>query len=214
VPVGAFAASDGLPVPEASGEEVRRLAREVLADPAFDRAQPGLLVRARDWFFEQLGELLGRLVAAAGDGPLAWVVVAVVVAGALVMVVRLTRDVHREPRSATGPLSGPRRPPADWLAEASRLEAAGDWRAGLRCRHRALVASLAGRGLVTEVPGRTAGEYRLAVATAAPAAADAFAGATSLFEVAWYGHGEVGAEDVRRFTDLADQVLAGVGGPR
>src|SRR4029450_4451834 len=60
-------------------------------------------------------------------------------------------------------------------------------RAALRSRYRALAPDLASRGLVEEVPGRTAGEYRRQVGRALPEAATDFAGATELFEVAWYG---------------------------
>lgn len=199
-----------LPVPEAGPEEVRRLADEVLADPAFDRPGPGLLAQARDWLFEQVGHALDRLFAAAGGGPLGWVIVAVLAAAATWLAVRLTREVQREP-GAPAAAPAPRRPAADWSAEAARLEAAGEWRAGLRCRHRALVAALAALGLVSEVPGRTAGEYGAAAAAALPRVAAEVGSATSLFEAAWYGRRHVGEDEVRRFRELSDTVLAGAG---
>jgi hypothetical protein len=42
-----------------------------------------------------------------------------------------------------------------------------------------------------------------------PAAAAAFAGATELFERAWYGRAATGAGEVSRFRDLAGRVVAG-----
>ena len=56
---------------------------------------------------------------------------------------------------------GGARTAAQWRAEAAAHDAAGRWREALRCRYRALVAELAGRGLVEEIPGRTSGEYRI-----------------------------------------------------
>jgi hypothetical protein len=79
----------------------------------------------------------------------------------------------------------------------------------LRCRYRALVADLAGRGLVDEVPGRTTGEYRAEVGENVPRVAPEFAGATELFEAAWYGNRPTGEEESQRFRRLADQVMAG-----
>lgn len=211
---GPLPAGGELPVPESGAEEVRRIADEVLADPAFDRPGPGLLVRARDWLFEQAADAIDRLFAAAGDGPMGWVIVAVLAVAAIVLVVRVTRGVQREPGVVAGATAGPRRPATDWLADADRFEAAGEWRSGLRCRYRALVASLAASGFVNEVPGRTAGEYRLAVSRAVPDVGPAFDGATSLFEVAWYGQRDVGPDEARRFEDLSAKVLAGAGGHR
>lgn len=211
VAVAALAAAGDLPEPERSAEEVRRVADEVLADAVFDRPPPGLLARARDWFFERIGDAVESVLGSAGSGLLGWAVVAMLVLGAVLIVVRFTRGIQRDPGTAVGTPSGPRRPPTDWLADATRFEAAGDWRAGLRCRHRALVASLAASGLVDEVPGRTAGEYRVDVARSVPAVAPDFDGATALFEVAWYGGRAVGAAEAGRFEDLSRRVLAGTG---
>jgi hypothetical protein len=99
------------------------------------------------------------------------------------------------------------RPAAAWRIEAEAHERNGEWRQALRCRYRALVADLARRGVLEEIPGRTAGEYRAELSGALPSAAPPFAGATELFERAWYGHGPTGATDTDRFRDLADRVL-------
>jgi hypothetical protein len=98
-----------------------------------------------------------------------------------------------------------------WLDAAERAEAAGDWREGLRCRHRALVARLVEEGVVDDVAGRTTGEYRREVGRALPGAAGEFAGATELFERAWYGAAATGPEERARFGALAEQVLERVG---
>ena len=81
-----------------------------------------------------------------------------------------------------------------WLARAVAAEEAGDWREGVRCRYRALVAVLVAAGAVSEEIGRTAGEYRLLVEQTAPEAAEAFAAATATFEEVWYGPVAAGPE--------------------
>ena len=210
--VGVRGGVGALPEPERSAEEARRVADEVLSDAVFDRPPPGLLERAREWFFERIGEAVEGALGSSRSGLVGCLVVGALVVAAVLLVVRFTRGVQRDPGAAST-ASGPRRPATDWLADARAHEAVGEWRAGLRCRHRALVASLAVRGVVDEVPGRTAGEYRVEVARRVPAVALDFDGATSLFELAWYGGREVGADDAGRFTDLADRVLAGAGRP-
>jgi hypothetical protein len=72
-----------------------------------------------------------------------------------------------------------------------------------------LVADLAARGVIEEIPGRTAGEYRVEVTEAAPRVGPEFAGATELFERAWYGSRPTGAEEAAQFRDLEQRVLTG-----
>jgi hypothetical protein len=189
---------------------VRELADRILARPEFDEDRRSLLERARDaiggWFDDLLGELAGG-----GGGQLVgWAVVIVLTTAAVVFAVRFTRGARRDPGVVEGRPFVHRRTAAEWRAEAADHEAAGRWRPGLRCRYRALVADLAARGLVEEVPGRTTGEYRRQVDTAVPDVAPAFDGATRLFEGAWYGGRATGADDAARFRELEARVLAGV----
>jgi hypothetical protein len=79
----------------------------------------------------------------------------------------------------------------------------------LRARYRALVAELAARGVVDEVPGRTTGEYRAEVIANLPGAAPEFGGATELFEATVYGDRSAGPSDTAELDALADRVLAG-----
>jgi hypothetical protein len=189
---------------------VREAADRILARPEFDADQRSLLERARDavgrWFEDLLGELTGG-----GGGQLVgWAVVIVLTTAAVVFAVRFTRTARRDPGVVEGRPAVRPRTAAEWRAEAADHEAAGRWRPALRCRYRALVADLAARGLVEEVPGRTTGEYRRQVDTAVPDVASAFDGATSLFEGAWYGGRDTGADDAARFRELEARVLAGV----
>jgi Domain of unknown function (DUF4129) len=135
------------------------------------------------------------------------VLLALVLVGVGVLAARFSRGLTPSPEVAAAVPGGRRRSAAEWRAEAEAQERAGAWREAVRSRYRALVADLAARGLVEEVPGRTAGEYRREVGEALPAAATDFAGATELFEVAWYGRSDTGAQEASQLRDLSNRVL-------
>ena len=61
--------------------------------------------------------------------------------------------------------------------------------------------------MVDEVPGRTTGELRTEVRERARSADPDFAAAADLFDLAWYGDADAGADDVRRLVDHAGRVL-------
>jgi hypothetical protein len=199
----------GLPPPEVSADEARRAAEEILARPEFRRPEPSPVERALDWVGERLGDLLRDLTAGGLGTVVAWVVLGLLVAVVVAVVVRVLRTTRRMPTRPPPLDVERRRPVADWRAEAERHEAAGDWKAALRCRYRALVVDLIARDLLDDVPGRTAGEYRREVADQAPVVAGEFAGASELFERAWYGDLPTGPDESRRFRELAERVEAG-----
>ena len=188
---------------------MRDAVRDVFSRREFQHDRPGFVTQARDWVFDQIGRLLADLLQGGRRNIVGLLVFALACRPAVAfLIARFARTVQRDPGATPPSVRVGRRTAADWRADAERYEAAGQWRDGLRCRHRALVADLATRGLVEEVPGRTAGEYRLEVAEAVPVARGAFGGATELFELAWYAHAPTGADESRRFRDLADKVLA------
>lgn len=201
----------GLPVPENSTERVHEAIDRILARPEFAPESRSWVERARDEAFERLSRLLEAVFAADGGGAARWAAVVAVVGIAAVLAVRFARGVRPDPSVAEASPGGRRRPATDWSADAAVHERAGQWRDALRCRWRALVADLAGRGLVEEAPGRTAGEYRGQVAMAAPAMAPAFDAATALFEDAWYGHRPAGASQVEHLRALSAEVLEAAG---
>ena len=208
------AAAEGgeLTVPTHDGDDVDDAIEDILARPDLREEQPNLLERARNWVFEQLGRGIDALFQSGGGTLLGWVVVVVAIGLAVVFTVRLGRGVQRDPGiSLARGDTGARRTAADWRADAEANEAAGRWRAAVRCRYRALVADLAERGLIDDVPGRTAGEHRREVEDAVPAAAHDFTQASELFERAWYGNRPTGRDDTGRLRQLTDRVLTGVG---
>jgi hypothetical protein len=196
--------------PQRPPGELRDAVAEVLAREEFQRPAPGLVQRLRNAVFDLLERALGALLDGGRATVIAWAIFAVAMLAIGFVVIRFSRGVTRDPGRGVPSVSAVRRDAADWRAEAEAAEKAGQWRLALRCRYRALVADLADRGLVEEVAGRTAGEYRADVAEAAPGVAAPFAGATELFERAWYGDRPTGSDEAARFRGLADEVLAGV----
>ncbi|HUP85139.1 MAG TPA: DUF4129 domain-containing protein [Acidimicrobiales bacterium] len=210
-----FASPETLPPPTPTGEEIRRGAEEILRRPEFQEPARSLYQRALD----KLGELLGDVISAIVDGTsgavAAWVLLAVVVGVLGYLVSRGVQADRRRRVPGDGAVVAYHadeelgRTFAEWDAEAIRLEASGNWRDAIRCRYRALVVALAGAGVVDEVPGRTAGEYRALVGAARPAVGEPFAGATELFEHAWYGNEATGPDEASAFRGLSEQVRIG-----
>jgi hypothetical protein len=193
--------------PGGDPERVHRVVREVLSRPEFRPPERSLLERAVDWALEVIGRLLGALAGSGAGGIVGLLLLALVLAGVGLLAARLSRGLTPSPEVAAAMPGVRRRSAAEWRAEAQAHERSGAWREAVRCRYRALVADLATRGLVEEVPGRTAGEYRREVGRAVPAAAADFAGATELFEVAWYGRADTGPREAAHLRDLSDRVL-------
>jgi len=206
------AAAGDLRLPRREPDVARDAAREVLGRPEYRRPAPTLLQRARRWVVERLERLLGGLLGSGRGETMFWVVAGAALVVLVVVLARLGRGVTVDPaRRVTAPVTA-RRTPGEWRAEAEGHEAAGRWRAGLRCRYRALVAELVERGLVDDVPGRTAGEYRTEVGERVPGSAEPFGEATELFEQAWYGNRRTGGEEAATFERLAGRVVAGTAG--
>jgi Domain of unknown function (DUF4129) len=196
-----------LRVPVRDPDQVREVTREVLSRPEYRPPERSLLELVVDWVLELIGRLLAAIGGSGAGGIVGLVLLALVLVGVGLLAARFSRGLTPSPELAAAVPAGPRRSAADWRAEADAQERAGAWREAVRSRYRALVADLATRGLVEEVPGRTAGEYRREVGRALPAAATDFAGATELFEVAWYGRAATGAQEAARLRDLSDRVL-------
>jgi Domain of unknown function (DUF4129) len=196
-----------LRVPVRDPGEVREAVREVLSRPEFQPPDRSLFERLYDWVLETIGRLLAALGGSGAGGIIGLVLLALVLVGVGILVARFSRGLTPSPEVAAAVPSGVRRSAAEWRAEAEAHERAGAWRDAVRSRYRALVADLASRGLVEEIPGRTAGEYRREVGRSLPAAAADFAGATELFEVAWYGRADTGSQQAARLRDLSTRVL-------
>lgn len=171
-------------------QQVRQTVADVLSQPDYHQGGRSLVGRALD----ALGEWLGRLLVAfsgggdGGSGALASVAVIVAILVAAGLLARFLGTFRRTRASADSGVTGEVGVPAQaWAARAVAHREAGRLRDALRCRYREMVAQLAAGGLLREIPGRTAGEYRTALAASLPAGADAFGALTVAFERAWYG---------------------------
>jgi hypothetical protein len=164
-----------------------------------------------DWVLEVIGRLLAALGGSGAGGIVGLVLLGLILLGVGVLAARFSRGLTPSPEVAAAVPAGRLRSAGEWRADAEAQERAGAWREAVRSRYRALVADLALRGVVEEVPGRTAGEYRRAVGRVLPDAAGDFAGATELFEVAWYGRADTGAREAAHLRDLSDRVLQRAG---
>jgi hypothetical protein len=211
----AHAQGGELPIPQPDPQPVRDRADEILRRPEFRASRPSLLERIIEWLADRLDDLLPDRLSGSGGvaDAVAWVIVLAVIGWVAWLVLR---SGWRRPRRAQ-PHGEPfaveiveHRDAAGWRFEAERLEAAGDHRGALRARHRELVAGLVELGLLADIPGRTAAEYRDELRTAAPERAEPFAAATTRFEAAWYANAPVGAGELAAFRELAARVLEGV----
>ena len=208
-----LARPETLPPPSAGAEEIREGAEEILRRPEFQPPPRSLYQQALDKVGELLGEAIDAVVGGTSGAILAWLLLAAVVVALGYLVTRGVQSGRRRRGSSSAPeieIDGDiGRPVAAWDVEATRLEGEGRWREALRCRYRSLIAALAGAGVVEEVPGRTAGEYRTLVRRVRPQVDESFAGATDLFERAWYGDLPTGPDESSDFRGLAERVRAG-----
>lgn len=187
------------------------MVEDVLSRPEFAPLTPSLWDQVRDGVLDVISQLLAGLTG--GDVGAGWRAASLVALAALLalvtwVVVRFARGTRRDPRAVQVLASEIGRSPRDWESEAEGHEDAGRWRDAIRCRYRAVIAHLAGRSLMEEVPGRTAREYAAAVRAAAPDAAQDFDRATAAFESAWYSEAEVDAHDAAGMRQAVGAVLA------
>jgi hypothetical protein len=192
------------------------MATRILAEQQFKQGED-LWQRFLAW----LGSLLDIQVPSYFGGGWALVVVlaVLVVAAAAVIFLTLRKGVPRRSRRPrrTGVVvteQDQELSAEQWRKEAERLAGEGSYREALRCRYRALVAELADRRLIDQVPGRTSGDYDRAVRALVPEAAEQFSSATRLFELCWYGHQASDANAQLVFDAAARAVLAEVGSGR
>ena len=189
-------------------ETIRTRADEILSRPEFERHK-SLLQRILDW----IGDQLSRLSFGVGHGPgflgdLIGLVVIVAVIVLLVVFIRAFRRTRRppEPEIELSVEEESRRSASDWRSDAERFEAEERWREATRARYRELIRTLVDERVLTDLPGRTTGEYDHELSAARPAAATAFDELTALFETAWYGGQPTTAAQHQRFCELAAEV--------
>lgn len=200
-----------LPDPEPRPDEIRAAIDEILGRDEFQPDDPSVLDEVLQWIGDQLDGLFQSGVPAGETSPLVgYAILGVLLAGLGYLLWRWLRRVRPEPDAGAETLEEDERAAADWRAAAERCEADGRWKDALRCRYRVLVGELVERDAIPDIPGRTAGEYRVEVSSAFPEVSPPFGEATDLFELAWYADEPTGPTENERFRALTDTVLEGV----
>lgn len=206
-----MAVAEVLPPPVVDGETARQAVADVLGRPEYGGLEPSWWDRVVDALAQGLGRVVDALTGTATGSAIGWIILAVLAVGVLLLGRRAVRGLRREGSMGVATAGDVGRSPEEWLADADVHEADGRWRDAVRCRYRALVAALARAAVLEEVPGRTAGEYLTAVGASLPGAAPSFARVTAVFERAWYGAAEVGADDVAAIREAGRASLAAGG---
>lgn len=195
------------PTPSVDPDGAERAARAVLSDRKYIEAArpPTLRERFFDWVGEQITELLQALSSGGGRGIIAWIIVGAFLAVIAFLLMRLLGSVDPVRKARPSPQIDvdlfTDRSVDEWTRAAEDAERTGDWREGLRCRHRALVAELLDRDLIDRRPGRTAADIAQLASERVPAAAVDLDAATRLFEDVWYGWSD--ADSATRDTFVA-----------
>jgi hypothetical protein len=165
-----------------------------------------LTERLADW----IDEMLYRLVLKGSTAPGGWftiMVLLIIVAVAVVVAVRIARRTMRTSRIDDGQLFGAAElAAAEHRATAERCAASGDWAAAIRHRLRAVARHLEETGVLTPIPGRTAGELAHDASAKLPGLSPEFSYAATVFNDVAYGarHGTQAA--YRAVADLDDRL--------
>ena len=168
-----------------SREDAQRLARLELAKPEYTRQEESLVSRLLTWIGDRINDALD---AASGVSPLAWLGLLGVVLLVVLAIVAVRRRTGALSRSASTPLfEGRERSAADHRTESERLAEAGAYAEAVRERLRAIVRDLQERGIVEDLPGRTADEIARDAGAQLPSAAADLRSAARVFDDIWYG---------------------------
>lgn len=190
-------------------ETVRRSAREILAGKDFRRDRSPFA-----GFFDWLAERLRFTRGPSGGGPglLGNLLTFALIAGAIVLIVRLLATRQRrmtkpEDRDGLVTTVDQHRSAEDWAEAAEGFERDGRLREAVRARYRELLARLAEDRTIVELVGKTSGELLAELSRASPASAEQFGRVTHMFERAWYGGSDVSEPDLRSFERVSAEVL-------
>jgi hypothetical protein len=167
--------------------------------------QPDLLqevLRIIGEVFEAVIQRIGNVIASAGNA-LAWV--ALVLIGSIVALYLFRARLVPDRVSSGGRAAGGGTGRVDWAARAEDALRAGDLQEAVRALYLALLATLAGRGIVADAPALTAGEARFAVQRRRPALFPAIARATDAYERVIYGGAVPDERDIEHLREAAAQ---------
>jgi hypothetical protein len=211
VTLGTVAALAGWPAAATplvpSREQARGWAARELADPAYARAQPGLLQRGVRWVLDRLAELAPDGAPTTRAGLVVLLLGVLVVAAAVLLRTGRVRGPDRSVRTASL-FAGSATTAAGHRALADAAAARGDWAGAVRERFRAVVRTLEERTVLDERPGRTADEAARDAARLLPQLAADLGACARLFDEVAYGSRPARADHDARLRSLDQAVLA------
>ncbi len=140
---------------------------------------------------------------------IAWLVLLALVAGLVFLLIVRGRFLGLVPESRRAPPGHDPERDIDWQAAADAAAGRGDFAEAVRSGFRALLATLAAKGVIGDDPGLTAGECRQSVAGRRPDLYPSVAGASVVFERVAYGRVEAGADDARAVLEAERLVRVG-----
>lgn len=193
-----------MPTIDIDRDAAHEAAQRELAKPIYPKAS--LTDRFEEWF----NDLLYRLLSEASSMPGGWLtitVLAVLVAVALIVAVRVLRRTMRTARGGKDALlSGHDLSAAQHRATAERFAAERNWAAAIRHRLRAVARQLEESTVLDPVPGRTATELARDAGRVLPDLAGELRAAATAFNDVTYGE-RPGTEDAYRLiVDLDDRL--------
>ena len=173
-----------MPTVDIDRDAAHEAAQRELDKPIYPR--PSLTQRLTDWLDDQLY----RLALKGSTLPGGWftvMVLLILVTVAVVVAVRVARRTMRTNRGDYRLFGAAELSAAEHRATAQQCAARGEWAAAVRHRLRAVARHLEETGVLTPVPGRTAGELARDAATEIPGLASEFADAATAFNDVTYG---------------------------
>lgn len=190
---------------EVTGEEGRERALRELGDPVYREAEPSLIDRFLNWFWELIGSIP---VAVPGVGG-TWVTVAfLLVLAALVVWLIVWLRPSRTRRAEGAVHESTPRSAADHRAAAERHEAAGEYASAIAERMRAVSVDLEDRAILTPRAGRTATELANEAAAVLPGLSEALHGGAQVFNDVVYGDRIATAEAAAALRELDERLRA------
>ena len=200
-----------IPVTLGRGEAQRRAAAE-LAKAKYGGVPDWVtnVLAALRRFLARLADWLLLSPAGGGSANLLVVVVAVLLVAAVGIIiwrVGLPRLRHRSGAEADLAID-PTRSPASYRTQADAAADAGDFRAAIGDRFRAVVRELEERTILDPRPARTANEVATTAAVMLSGHRDSLSRAAALFSDSWYGDGDADRDGYALICDLDTELTA------
>lgn len=197
----------GVPI-DLGADPARELAREELARPIYEQAQPSPLLRLIRWLQDGLDDLLRAADRVSPGGSWGLLLILVVLVVVAVVVRRRFGPAARSAALRTGVLGDTVRSADEHRRAADAHTAAGRYDDAVRERMRALVRGLEERTVFEPRQGRTAGEAAREGGRTLPAVAGALADAARIFDETVYGGRTADAAADVRMRAVDDEVRA------